>query len=253
VLEGQASWWIHREPARRHDCCPATRSTATSSSPPRDIGLPGLTLTRTVTGPNGVEVTGYPLAVLADHPASDNDKLIALAMLYAVVAAAAQAEASTMDMMRSARFRGPRRRTGRLSPRCGTEPRSTRRRPRPAGPPTDPPRPAARSRLTPPDPRYSPEAPPGDTAGWRCPSVSRSTPSGTSMRIPLMTTRSIACPFAPTPTCSGALHRGWFAPGVMQALGTNVGPHVRVNGPRPARMSRRASCPRRVDVQKRLS
>jgi hypothetical protein len=51
-----------------------------------------------------VEVTGYPLAVLADHPASDNDKLIALAMLHAVVAAAAQAEASTMDMMRSARF-----------------------------------------------------------------------------------------------------------------------------------------------------
>jgi hypothetical protein len=97
VPEGQASWWIHRGPARRHDCCPATRSTVTSSSPPRDIGLPGLTLTRPVTGPNGVEVTGYPLAVLADHPASDNDKLVALAMLHAVVAAAAQAEASTVS------------------------------------------------------------------------------------------------------------------------------------------------------------
>ncbi|MDT0353936.1 TetR/AcrR family transcriptional regulator C-terminal domain-containing protein [Pseudonocardia charpentierae] len=86
------------------DCCPATRSTATSSSPPRDIGLPGLTLTRPVTGPNGVEVTEYVLAVLADHAASDNDKLIALAMLHAVVAAAAQAETSTVDRMRSARF-----------------------------------------------------------------------------------------------------------------------------------------------------
>jgi AcrR family transcriptional regulator len=66
--------------------------------------LPELTLTRPVTGPNGLEVTEYVLAVLAGHPASDGDKLVALAMLHAVVAAAAQAEASTVDMTRSARF-----------------------------------------------------------------------------------------------------------------------------------------------------
>jgi AcrR family transcriptional regulator len=66
--------------------------------------LPELTLTRPVTGPNGLEVTEYVLAVLADHPASDSEKLVALAMLHAVVAAATQAEASTVDITRSARF-----------------------------------------------------------------------------------------------------------------------------------------------------
>jgi len=66
--------------------------------------LPELTLTRPVTGPNGLEVTEHVLAVLADHPAPDGEKLVALAMLTAVVAAIARAEASPIDLHRSARF-----------------------------------------------------------------------------------------------------------------------------------------------------
>jgi AcrR family transcriptional regulator len=66
--------------------------------------LPELVLTRPVAGPRGLDVTEHVLAVLADHPASDSDKLVAFAMLQAVVAAAAQAEASPVDMLRGARF-----------------------------------------------------------------------------------------------------------------------------------------------------
>lgn len=66
--------------------------------------LPELVLTRPVAGPNGLAVTEHVLAVLADHPASESDKLVALAMLHAVVAAAAQAEASSVDMLRNARY-----------------------------------------------------------------------------------------------------------------------------------------------------
>ncbi|WP_181779798.1 TetR/AcrR family transcriptional regulator [Pseudonocardia pini] len=66
--------------------------------------LAELALTRPVAGPRGLDVTEYVLAVLAEHPASDGEKVVALAMLNAVVAAAAQAEASPVDMLRGARF-----------------------------------------------------------------------------------------------------------------------------------------------------
>lgn len=66
--------------------------------------LAELMLTRPVVGPNGVEVTEHVLAVLADHPAPDGDKLVALAMLNAVVAASAQAEASPIDALRGVRY-----------------------------------------------------------------------------------------------------------------------------------------------------
>jgi AcrR family transcriptional regulator len=66
--------------------------------------LPELVLTRPIAGPNGLDVSEYALAVLADHSAPDGDKLVALAMLQAVVAAAAQAEHSPVDPQRSARF-----------------------------------------------------------------------------------------------------------------------------------------------------
>jgi AcrR family transcriptional regulator len=64
--------------------------------------LPELTLTRPVTGPHGIDLTEHVLAVLADHPAPDGDKLVALAMLTAVVAASAQAESA--DLLRSGRY-----------------------------------------------------------------------------------------------------------------------------------------------------
>ncbi|WP_232663167.1 TetR/AcrR family transcriptional regulator [Pseudonocardia sp. TRM90224] len=66
--------------------------------------LAELVLTRPVVGPNGIDVTEHFLAVLADHPAADGDKMVAMAMLNSVVAAAAQAEASPADMLRSARY-----------------------------------------------------------------------------------------------------------------------------------------------------
>ncbi|HEX6684574.1 MAG TPA: TetR/AcrR family transcriptional regulator [Candidatus Limnocylindrales bacterium] len=66
--------------------------------------LAELTLTRAVVGPHGIDVTEHFLAVLAGHPAADSDKLVALAMLNAVVAASAKAEASPMDALRSARY-----------------------------------------------------------------------------------------------------------------------------------------------------
>jgi AcrR family transcriptional regulator len=66
--------------------------------------LAELVLTRPVVGPNGVDVTEHFLAVLADHPAPDEDKLVALAMLNAIVAAAARSEASPVDALRSARY-----------------------------------------------------------------------------------------------------------------------------------------------------
>lgn len=66
--------------------------------------LPELVLTRPVAGPRGLDLTEHVLAVLAHHPAPDGEKLVALAVLQAVVAAAAQAEASPVDARRSARF-----------------------------------------------------------------------------------------------------------------------------------------------------
>jgi AcrR family transcriptional regulator len=66
--------------------------------------LAELVLTRPVVGPNGINVTEHFLAVLADHPAPDGDKLVALAMLNAIVAAAARSEASPVDALRSARY-----------------------------------------------------------------------------------------------------------------------------------------------------
>lgn len=66
--------------------------------------LAELALTRPVIGPHGIEVTEHFLAVLAGHPASDADKLVALAILNAVVAASAIAQASPMGTMRSARY-----------------------------------------------------------------------------------------------------------------------------------------------------
>lgn len=66
--------------------------------------LAELVLTRPVVGPNGVDVIEHFLAVLADHPASDGDKLVALGMLNAIVAAVARSEASPVDALRSARY-----------------------------------------------------------------------------------------------------------------------------------------------------
>ncbi|GAA4677072.1 TetR/AcrR family transcriptional regulator C-terminal domain-containing protein [Pseudonocardia yuanmonensis] len=66
--------------------------------------LPELVLTRAVVGPNGADVTEHVLAVLADHPAADGDKMLAWAMLTAVVASAARAEAARVDTERSARY-----------------------------------------------------------------------------------------------------------------------------------------------------
>jgi AcrR family transcriptional regulator len=66
--------------------------------------LAELVLTRPVVGPNGVDVVEHFLAVLADHPAPDADKLVAMAMLNAVVAASARAEASPADTLRSTRY-----------------------------------------------------------------------------------------------------------------------------------------------------
>jgi AcrR family transcriptional regulator len=66
--------------------------------------LAELTLTRPVVGPNGIEVTEHFLAVLAEHPARDGDKLVALAMLTTVVAATAHSEASPVDALRSTRY-----------------------------------------------------------------------------------------------------------------------------------------------------
>jgi AcrR family transcriptional regulator len=63
-----------------------------------------LVLTRPVIGPNGVEVTEHVLAVLADHPAPGQDKLVAWAVLTAVVAAATRNELSSADVLRSARY-----------------------------------------------------------------------------------------------------------------------------------------------------
>jgi AcrR family transcriptional regulator len=66
--------------------------------------LAELVLTRPVVGPNGIDVTEHYLAVLAEHPASDEDKLVAWAMLSAIVAATARAETSPADALRSARY-----------------------------------------------------------------------------------------------------------------------------------------------------
>jgi AcrR family transcriptional regulator len=66
--------------------------------------LPELVLTRPVVGPNGIDVTEYFLAVLADHPATDEDKMLAWGMLNAIVATDARAEADRVDTMRSARY-----------------------------------------------------------------------------------------------------------------------------------------------------
>jgi AcrR family transcriptional regulator len=66
--------------------------------------LAELALTRPVVGPNGIDVTEHFLAVLAGHPAPDGDKLVALAMLNAVVAATARSETSPVDALRSARY-----------------------------------------------------------------------------------------------------------------------------------------------------
>lgn len=66
--------------------------------------LAELVLTRPVVGPNGIEVVEHFLAVLAGHPAPDGDKLVALAMLNAVVAASVRAEASPAGTLRSARY-----------------------------------------------------------------------------------------------------------------------------------------------------
>lgn len=66
--------------------------------------LAELTLTRPVVGPNGINVTEHFFAALADHPATDAEKLVALGILNAVVAATARAEASPVDTLRSARY-----------------------------------------------------------------------------------------------------------------------------------------------------
>ncbi|MCO1657971.1 TetR/AcrR family transcriptional regulator [Pseudonocardia humida] len=66
--------------------------------------LPELVLTRPVAGPNGLDLAEHVLAVLADHPAPDGDKVVALALLNAVVAANAQFEASSVDVLRGARY-----------------------------------------------------------------------------------------------------------------------------------------------------
>jgi AcrR family transcriptional regulator len=66
--------------------------------------LAELVLTRPVVGPNGIDVTEHFLGVLADHPAADGDKLTALAMFNAIVAATARSEASPVDALRSTRY-----------------------------------------------------------------------------------------------------------------------------------------------------
>lgn len=66
--------------------------------------LAALTLTRPVVGPNGIDVNEYFFAVLADHPATDAEKMVALGILNAVIAAAARAETSPVDTLRSARY-----------------------------------------------------------------------------------------------------------------------------------------------------
>jgi len=66
--------------------------------------LPELILTRPVVGPNGADLMEYFLSVVADHPATDNTKLVALAMLNTVVAATIRNETSPADAMRSARY-----------------------------------------------------------------------------------------------------------------------------------------------------
>lgn len=66
--------------------------------------LAELTLTRPVVGPRGIDVTEYFFAALADHPATDAAKMVALGILNALVAAAARTEASPVDALRSARY-----------------------------------------------------------------------------------------------------------------------------------------------------
>jgi AcrR family transcriptional regulator len=66
--------------------------------------LAELTLTRPVVGPNGIDVTEHFFGALANHPATDAEKLVALGILNAVVAAAARSEASPVDVLRSARY-----------------------------------------------------------------------------------------------------------------------------------------------------
>jgi AcrR family transcriptional regulator len=66
--------------------------------------LAELVLTRPVVGPNGIDVIEHFLAALAEHPAPDGDKLVALAMLNAVVAASARAESAPAGTLRSARY-----------------------------------------------------------------------------------------------------------------------------------------------------
>jgi AcrR family transcriptional regulator len=66
--------------------------------------LAELTLTRPVVGPHGIDVNEYFFAALADHSANDADKMVALGILHAVVAASVRAETSPADMMRSARY-----------------------------------------------------------------------------------------------------------------------------------------------------
>lgn len=66
--------------------------------------LAELTLTRPVIGPNGIDVSEYFFAALAGHPATDAEKLVALGIFNAVVAATARAEASPVDSLRSVRY-----------------------------------------------------------------------------------------------------------------------------------------------------
>ncbi|MFD0556957.1 TetR family transcriptional regulator [Stackebrandtia endophytica] len=66
--------------------------------------LPELILTRPVVGPNGAELMEHFLSVVADHPADDDTKLVALAMLNTIVAATARTEAAPADALRSARY-----------------------------------------------------------------------------------------------------------------------------------------------------
>jgi AcrR family transcriptional regulator len=62
-----------------------------------------LAISHPVVGPNAIEVIEHVLAVLADRPVSDGDKLIAFAMLNAVVASVAQNERSPTDRLAGAR------------------------------------------------------------------------------------------------------------------------------------------------------
>ncbi|MFF8786356.1 TetR/AcrR family transcriptional regulator [Streptomyces sp. NPDC015125] len=66
--------------------------------------LTELALTRPVVGPNGIDVGEHFFAALADHPATDAEKLVALGILNAVVAATARSEDSPVDTLRSARY-----------------------------------------------------------------------------------------------------------------------------------------------------